>query len=215
MASLSHLKPHLASLSVDEHEDGLNPSGALMELIGALNSLSSNPRAFTPSPIIVRGTDNSGWVYNEQQDAQEFFQKLTGALEKEVSRFLDRRKQGMRKGLEGIVGAKEEGEKIWQHLDLDTVLGKEYRSPFEGLFAQRVGCLRCGYVEAISLQPFTSLSLSLPSSVNLLPLIPRILLTHHSGPAPSKNAWTSSPPSKKSNKSSATNVLFSPSTNNS
>lgn len=169
MASLCHLKPYLASLVMSEDEHELNPSGALMSLIAALNTLTPNPRASTPSAVIVHGTDSSGWVSNEQQDAQEFFQKLTGSLEKEVARFLDRRKRKSRMGLEGAVEC--DGNKmrsIWQLSELDSALGKEYRSPFEGLFAQRVGCLRCGYVEAISLQPFTSLSLSLPSSVSLL-----------------------------------------------
>src|SRR5437588_12299915 len=102
MASLSHLKPHLASLSLSELEDGLTPSGALISLITDLNTLTSGPRASTPSPIIVRGTDSSGWVYNEQQDAQEFFQKLTGSLEKDVSRFLNRRKERAARGLESV-----------------------------------------------------------------------------------------------------------------
>lgn len=173
MASLCHLKPHLASLVMSEDEHELNPSGALMSLIAALNTLTPNPRASTPSAVIVKGTDNSGWVRNEQQDAQEFFQKLTGALEKEVARFLDRRKRRTRMGLEGAVECAGDVKKggVWGLPELGAALGKEYRSPFEGLFAQRVGCLRCGYVEAISLQPFTSLSLSLPSSVSLLPAL--------------------------------------------
>lgn len=200
MASLYHLKPHLASLAED---DEMNPSAALMALITALNTLTPNPRASTPSPIIVRGTDTSGWVYNEQQDAQEFFQKLTGALEKEVSRFLDRRKRRARRGLEGVFTSTE--SKIWEHPELD-IPGKEYRSPFEGLFAQRVGCLQCGYVEAISLQPFTSLSLSLPSSVSPLPRPTTYPANDPSGPVPSRNVSTSSQQSNKSKKSTATNA---------
>ncbi|RPB09167.1 cysteine proteinase [Morchella conica CCBAS932] len=160
MASLSHLKPHLMSLSISEEEDYMNPSGALASLIATLNALSPSPRAFTPSPIIVRGTDNSGWIYNEQQDAQEYFQKLTGALEKEVSRFLERKKRSATRGLEAIAEIVR-GERVQDPESIAT-LEKEYRSPFEGLFAQRVGCLQCGYVESISLQRFTSLSLSLP-----------------------------------------------------
>ncbi|CUS10331.1 unnamed protein product [Tuber aestivum] len=165
MASLSHLKPYLASLSLSELEDGMTPSGALISLIADLNTLTSGPRASTPSPIIVRGTDNSGWVYNEQQDAQEFFQKLTGSLEKEVSRFLKRRKESIARGLESVRELEEvDGKKaLVSGADSDAAIAKDLRSPFEGLFAQRVGCLQCGYVEAISLQPFTSLSLSLPS----------------------------------------------------
>lgn len=167
MASLYHLKPYLASLVMSEDEHELNPSGALMSLIASLNTLTPNPRASTPSAVIVHGTDSLGWSRNEQQDAQEFFQKLTGSLEKEVARFLDRRKRKSRMGLEGAVEC-DVRRSVCQHPVLDSALGKGYRSPFEGLFAQRVGCLRCGYVEAISLQPFTSLSLSLPSSVSLL-----------------------------------------------
>ncbi|PWW78195.1 cysteine proteinase [Tuber magnatum] len=166
VASLSHLKPYLASLSLSELEDGMTPSRALISLIADLNTLASGPRASTPSPIIVRGTDNSGWVYNEQQDAQEYFQKLTGSLEKEVLRFLERRKEGTARGLESVRELEEvDGGKkaLVSGANSDATIAKDLRSPFEGLFAQRVGCLQCGYVEAISLQPFTSLSLSLPS----------------------------------------------------
>jgi len=178
MASLAHLKPYLASLSLSELENGMTPSGALISLITDLNTLTSGPRASTPSPIIVRGTDNSGWIYNEQQDAQEFFQKLTGSLEKEVMRFLSGRKEGAARGLESVRELEEvDGEKRALPLDAtsDATIANDLRSPFEGLFAQRVGCLQCGYVEAISLQPFTSLSLSLPSQVGIfVVLVPEL-----------------------------------------
>ncbi|KAG0129719.1 hypothetical protein HOY82DRAFT_650997 [Tuber indicum] len=159
MASLSHLKPHLASLSLSELEDGLTPSGALISLITDLNTLTSGPRASTPSPIIVRGTDNSGWVYNEQQDAQEFFQKLTGSLEKEVSRFLSRRKESAARGLESVrelegVGGEEKAPV--SGADSDVTVAKDLRSPFEGLFAQRLPHKWCCSLEEC-LSEFTAI----------------------------------------------------------
>ena len=183
-------------VSLSDLEDGLTPSGALMSLVIDLNRFTSEARASTPSPIIVRGTDNSGWVYNEQQDAQEFFQKLTGSLEKEVTRFLDRRKGSRVIGLEAVQELENGGgsDRTSSRSKIEAKIAKDFRSPFEGLFAQRVGCLRCGYVEAISLQPFTSLSLSLPSSVCVrsCPIV-RLLLTIilRSGAVRSRNVFPS------------------------
>jgi ubiquitin carboxyl-terminal hydrolase 1 len=156
MASLSHLKPHLQAMTPD---DVNTASGALSELLATLNELSRTPRVQTPAAVIVRGSEASGWTFNEQQDAQEFFQNLTGSLEKEVARVLDRRREAQVVGLEGLLQKEKDGEN--KTLPLRD---KALQSPFEGLLAQRVGCLKCGYVESISLQPFTTLSLSLPSS---------------------------------------------------
>ncbi|RPA93806.1 cysteine proteinase [Choiromyces venosus 120613-1] len=163
MASLSHLKPHLASLSLSELEDGMTPSGALISLITDLNTLTTGARASTPSPIIVRGTDNSGWIYNEQQDAQEFFQKLTGSLEKEVLRFLNRRKECAVRGLESVRELEkvdDEKKALFSDANLDATLAKDLRSPFEGLFAQRVGFCRCLYPLRLVFLSFPYLSLT-------------------------------------------------------
>ncbi|KAF8465308.1 hypothetical protein BDZ91DRAFT_681678, partial [Kalaharituber pfeilii] len=167
MASLRYLKSHLAILSSPEalNDEDLHPSAALVQLFETLNTVSRNHRSvYVPHLIRAVDTTNSGWMFNEQQDAQEFFQRLTAAVEKEVTRYWNRVKHVA--GLESasLLLSGEPDMKIVDGLLKDKLMPEELKNPFEGLSAQRVGCLRCGYVEAIRLQAFTTLSLSLPST---------------------------------------------------
>ncbi|KAI5853533.1 hypothetical protein BZA05DRAFT_318105, partial [Tricharina praecox] len=149
LASLEGLKSWL-----DAIEDGITAE-ALGDLVEELNTVSDRPKVETASALITQASGGTrGWMFNEQQDAQEFLQGLMGVLEKEVGAIEERRKQDTTVGLEGILGRKD------YMVAQDTSL----RSPFEGLLAQRVGCLKCGYVESISLQPFTTLSLPIPNA---------------------------------------------------
>ncbi|RPA74155.1 cysteine proteinase [Ascobolus immersus RN42] len=154
LASLDHLRPHLEILTekYEEEEGGefYSPSSMLHSLLEQLNAVSDTPRAIS-APSIVR----VGGRWNEQQDAQEFFQKLTGVVEKEALRRLGELREVP--GLE-VVAELDDKEVVRK-------VPKELENPFEGLLAQRVGCLRCGYVEAIRLQNFTSLSLPMSSTV--------------------------------------------------
>jgi ubiquitin carboxyl-terminal hydrolase 1 len=152
LASLDSLKPWLVSI-----EDG-TAAAALARLVADLNLIKDKPRAATADTLITQESGGTrGWMFNEQQDAQEFLQGLMGVLEKEVSREMDKRKKENTIGLEGILGGRKKNSTV-------SPLDANLRSPFEGLLAQRVGCLRCGYVESISLQPFTTLSLPIPST---------------------------------------------------
>ncbi|KAF8541453.1 hypothetical protein BDD12DRAFT_979648 [Trichophaea hybrida] len=150
LASLGSLKSWL-----DAIQDG-TAADALHHLVEELNAISDKPRVETASALITQASGGTrGWMFNEQQDAQEFLQGLMGVLEKEVAAVVEKKKGEKVVGLEGILGEKK----------VATVLEEaNLRSPFEGLLAQRVGCLDCGYVESISLQPFTTLSLPIPST---------------------------------------------------
>lgn len=76
--------------------------GAIGALASLLESLNRSRRTFYVPPVIRgSGPGGSGWMYNEQQDAQEFFQKLTGVVEREVGRFWVRRKPKVA-GLEAV-----------------------------------------------------------------------------------------------------------------
>ncbi|KAI5811130.1 hypothetical protein DFH27DRAFT_466441, partial [Peziza echinospora] len=180
MASLRYLEPHLALLSTPEAlaDEELHPSKSLVELFGALNmprKAHSSAAAYVPNIIRRVDASSSGWMYNEQQDAQEFFQRLTAAVEKEVARYWARKRPvaglesvgllfGDCGGGEGGDGEGEGGEKrrvamkrqqvqAEKKLIKAKLIPEELKNPFEGLSAQRVG-----------LQSFTSLSLSLPST---------------------------------------------------
>ncbi|KAI5816676.1 hypothetical protein BZA77DRAFT_224261, partial [Pyronema omphalodes] len=151
LASLESLKPWLASI-----EDGV-AAGALQDLVEELNEVTEKPRIKTASTAITQGSGGAkGWRFNEQQDAQEFLQGLMGVLEKEMAEVVKYNKEDNVIGLEGVLD--EKAPEVTVPEDSTT------RSPFEGLLAQRVGCLNCGYVEGITLQPFTTLTLPIPSS---------------------------------------------------
>lgn len=116
----------------------------------------------------------------QQQDAQEYFSKLIDGIEKEISR-IAKHKQ-IKSGLANL-GAlnikapylphKRKAEDItstnegfrarfskFDHLpgELASIL---LRNPLEGLLAQRVGCLQCGFVDGLSLIPFNCLTVPL------------------------------------------------------
>jgi ubiquitin carboxyl-terminal hydrolase 1 len=152
LASLGALKKWLG----DVEEPTAN---ALVSLVDMLNVVEDYKKAEIPSATItLAGGGARGWMYNEQQDAQEFLQGLMGVLEKEVSVSEEkRRRSSPTVGLSALLSSEKEAS--------STVPQPLRRSPFEGLLAQRVGCLRCGYVESISLQPFTTLSLPIPSTI--------------------------------------------------
>lgn len=196
MASLRSWRRHLDAVTCTQSEDGeprLVVVAALQGVMRALNTFGKP--LYVPEPL-SGGTERGAWIYNEQQDAQEFFQKMTAGVEREVGRLWEGMRMGRRglglgeavRGLsigedgvedkkgekeeEGSSEGKEEKERGRERVPRDAaehvrrwVKPEELQNPFQGSLAQRVGCLMCGYVEAIRLQSFTSLSLSLPSEV--------------------------------------------------
>ena len=156
LASLGSLRAWL-----DGIRDG-TAAGALQQLVDQLNQLSEKPRVQTASALITQASGGArGWMFNEQQDAQEFLQGLMGLLEKEVAAVVEKKKEEGLAGLEAILADRKQQPAAAGPVADGTA---PLRSPFEGLLAQRVGCLDCGYVESISLQPFTTLSLPIPST---------------------------------------------------
>ncbi|KAL8763680.1 MAG: hypothetical protein Q9184_000575 [Pyrenodesmia sp. 2 TL-2023] len=118
----------------------------------------------------------SSW---QQQDAQEYFSKLMDEVEKDMAH--DSRREVAHCGLAAIQDlspdatnplASETGmvnEEATMSSTAQSPLGQlpdelqmiVARNPLEGLLAQRVGCLKCGYVEGLSLIPFNCLTLPL------------------------------------------------------
>ncbi|KAI5804531.1 hypothetical protein EDC01DRAFT_594211, partial [Geopyxis carbonaria] len=156
LASLPRLAPYLRAIEEDD-ETECGTATELGYLLRKLNTITEQSKSESPPGVLTKFQRN-GW-YNEQQDAQEYMQGLMTSLEKEAEEAANRRKAEKTTGLEGVFAPptppgsdshKSEGE-------------EDLQSPFEGLYAQRVGCLQCGYVESISLQPFTTLSLPIPN----------------------------------------------------
>ncbi|KAL8730361.1 MAG: hypothetical protein Q9166_004126 [cf. Caloplaca sp. 2 TL-2023] len=118
----------------------------------------------------------SSW---QQQDAQEYFSKLMDEIETETTKSTTRNTNHA--GLAAVQIASSSRPEVppaeaSNTKDLQPPSTKETpalcqlpgevhsiiaRNPLEGLLAQRVGCLKCGYVEGLSLIPFNCLTLPL------------------------------------------------------
>ena len=133
---------------------------ALREIIAKLNDPENVGKTFwTPAEL----KSMSSW---QQQDAQEYFSKVSDELEKDTAKEL-KRKPGWA-GLEGlcpessdVVASKTAPNVSQLPEELKSLIA---RNPLEGLLAQRVGCQRCGYVEGLSLVPFNCLTVPLGRS---------------------------------------------------
>lgn len=169
LAALQSLPNHLSRIAPTKT---INTTATLGELLKRLNDPRNAGKMYwTPSEL----KSMSSW---QQQDAQEYFSKVLDEVEKESRTQIGAGMQDQ--GLAGLAGltsevANEESKdapessqdhpassdpKSVQNLP-DEVVTIIARNPLEGLLAQRVGCLRCGYVEGLSMIPFNCLTVSL------------------------------------------------------
>lgn len=154
----------------------------LRGIIDGLNEISTTGRTlWIPAEL----KSMSSW---QQQDAQEYFSKVVDQIDKELLKTVQGVIGG--DGLSEVAqligdqyGIKR-SEDAPDSILMDTKLGdaqassgisqRNYtrtkptmllsdlpKSPLEGLLAQRVGCLRCGYAEGLSFIPFNCLTVPL------------------------------------------------------
>ncbi|KAJ5653812.1 hypothetical protein N7490_000815 [Penicillium lividum] len=155
LASLKSL-PTFLERNVDSlgKKGSLSTHQALKGIIDDLNSASNyGHKLWIPSDL----KSMSSW---QQQDAQEYFSKLVDQIDIEVHR--SSRGQTRNMGLK-MVGREENIMKdICANTDYDENLEEiSFRNPLEGLLAQRVGCMKCGWAEGLSLIPFNCLTVPL------------------------------------------------------
>ncbi|CAG8972080.1 hypothetical protein HYALB_00004946 [Hymenoscyphus albidus] len=146
LASLDSLTGYLATFSMEKKfmEEAKKPetkmADALRELIATLNDPENDgKRIWTPSTL----KNMSSW---QQQDAQEYFSKVLDEIDKEIGGVA--KSGGVVQGLES------------ERCSVDSKDSK-FRNPMEGLLAQRVGCLKCGHSEGLSMVPFNCLTVPL------------------------------------------------------
>ncbi|CAI7574833.1 unnamed protein product [Penicillium bialowiezense] len=130
-------------------------------LIDNLNSASNHgTKLWVEGPL----KSMSSW---QQQDAQEYFHKVVHQIDLEAE--LASRGKITNVGLklagpeENIVqGSLYDGTRTEQTDPASSALYAPH-NPLEGLLAQRVGCMDCGYSEGLSLIPFNCLTVPLSS----------------------------------------------------
>ncbi|KAF7586036.1 hypothetical protein BBP40_009653 [Aspergillus hancockii] len=133
---------------------------ALKGIIEQLNSADSHgQRLWTPPDL----KSMSSW---QQQDAQEYFSKVIDQIDYEVQQATRKRTRNL--GLK-VAGPQENiiGAGLIQEKSSDTLIAtriaeiRSFGNPLEGLLAQRVGCMQCGWAEGLSLIPFNCLTVPL------------------------------------------------------
>jgi ubiquitin carboxyl-terminal hydrolase 1 len=160
LASLKSLSAFLGrNVDVLGEKSSFSTHQALKGIIDLLNSASNHGhKLWIPADL----KSMSSW---QQQDAQEYFSKLVDQVDIEI--------QQASRGETRNMGLKMAGheEKILKEVCLDTTSADEhvvstiekasFRNPLEGLLAQRVGCMKCGWTEGLSLIPFNCLTVPL------------------------------------------------------
>ncbi|KXJ93202.1 hypothetical protein Micbo1qcDRAFT_161159 [Microdochium bolleyi] len=162
LQGLSALKPLPMYLAAASGDVGVSSAGTLRDLLSQLTDRHNNGATlWTPKKLKSLDT----W---QQQDAQEYFSKLLDEIDKEVTKAT--RESHKPRGLESAATPDETATS--QHSDdsgyqsLSTLSRtsselKAPRNPLEGLVAQRVACVQCGYSEGLSMIPFNCLTLNL------------------------------------------------------
>lgn len=172
LASLPSLADFLSKTSGSE--DAKSTRKSLSGLISKLNDpLNAGKMLWTPAEL----KSMSSW---QQQDAQEYFSKLVDEVEKETLRMarskschnsfaeavnltLDGPGCKPRSKIRYIESFKPSSKSTGSRLEClpDELISILARNPLEGLLAQRVGCLQCGFVEGLTLIPFNCLTVPL------------------------------------------------------
>ena len=142
-------------------ESSFTTHKALRDILGRLNSPANSDRnLWTPAAL----KSMSSW---QQQDAQEYFSKILEQLDREVLQAS--RRQTTNLGLkvagpgEHIIGSSSSSANLKTSAQYRQAVEERssLRNPFEGLLAQRVGCMRCGWTEGLSLFQFNCITVPL------------------------------------------------------
>ncbi|KAK3945011.1 cysteine proteinase, partial [Diplogelasinospora grovesii] len=176
LAALKPVPEYLSSVLSMERSQGrpittaaptARTTDTLRDLIRDLNDVSNNGKTlWTPGVL----KNMSTW---QQQDAQEYFSKLLDEIDKEISKAA--RAVHKPSWFSEQDAISKDDAAASQHSDdsgyqsLSTThsktgaaeLGRTIRNPLEGMIAQRVACVACGYSEGLTMIPFNCITLNL------------------------------------------------------
>ena len=170
LSSLSTFHTFLTANLRDKEEHSMR--SALVEMMEALNDHNNAGKLFWLPPKLK---NMNSW---QQQDAQEYLSKVLDEVEKEAlsslstKRHIDGLVLPARKDTKLAIPPRSKEDSTKRPINLSPSpeskldhesfkLDDTARNPMEGLIAQRVGCLRCGYSDGLSMIPFTCLTLSI------------------------------------------------------
>lgn len=176
LASLPSFPGYLSACvrAIDMQGPTNDVAHTLRSLIADLNDATNNGRTiWTPSLLKSMST----WT---QQDAQEYYSKVLDDIDRSVAKAVKsmRRYSGLEADCikDDSATSEHSDDSGYQSLSStpDLAAKKTLRNPLEGLLAQRVACVQCGYSEGLSMIPFNCLTLSLGLDKNQHDLYERL-----------------------------------------
>ncbi|KAF2264746.1 cysteine proteinase [Lojkania enalia] len=179
LASLPSLREYLSKMTTEYRAlNSETTNGALFDMITKLNDPENHGQHFW-----IRGILKSMSTF-QQQDAQEYYSKMLDALDKEVQKASNTKRRSAAswllaakalKGLPRVAAAElvtkdalggqseEETRTNAGGNEMPPEQPQIISNPLDGLQAQRVGCINCGYTEGLSLIPFNCVTVPLGS----------------------------------------------------
>jgi ubiquitin carboxyl-terminal hydrolase 1 len=168
LASLPALRKYLSDTTGEFRSLGAeSTNGALFDMIRKLNDPENHGKNFW-----VSGKLRSMNTF-QQQDAQEYYSKILDALDKEVQGVTNIRRRSSASWLDVAMSLRNPAADAAGADADDATQGdvedansppkqpKAAPNPLDGLLAQRVGCINCGYSEGLQLIPFNCITVSL------------------------------------------------------
>lgn len=167
MSSLPHLHSYLEHVSHLATGVPLPVTRSLLKTIRVLTKPIYRRSSFRPTEIVTALSSNRRIISREQQDAQEFFQLVSSAMDTE-GQFIAKTELlggGLKDLLfhrstnvtSGVIGP--------ERATLTTKHDHALENPFTGLLANRLSCMKCGYTSAIRHFSFNNIQLSVPNKV--------------------------------------------------
>ncbi|KKA30484.1 hypothetical protein TD95_000657 [Thielaviopsis punctulata] len=158
LSSLTPLPEYLAGPEDAPDMPESSTTHSLLTLIADLNSSTNNGRTLW-TPAILKSMSS-----RIQQDAQEYFSKLLDEIDKELLRAVGGayKPQGLETKNQHDTEINDRAKVKAKVIDgAEIGAATSFRNPLEGLVAQRVSCVQCGYSEGLSMIPFICLTLNL------------------------------------------------------
>ncbi|KAI9481500.1 MAG: hypothetical protein EXX96DRAFT_566970 [Benjaminiella poitrasii] len=170
LSSLPHLHTYLKHMSYLSNGVPLPVTRSLLKTIRALTQPLYRRSSFRPINIVTALSSNRRIISREQQDAHEFFQLVSSAMDAEGQKISKTESLGgglksllKKSSLKSIIGSEWIGCSDPSSDDQHQQQQKALENPFTGLLANRLSCMQCGYTGAIRHFSFNNVQLNVPN----------------------------------------------------
>lgn len=175
LSSLPHLHNYLEHVSHIATGVPLPVTRSLLKTIRSLTKPLYRRSSFRPVDIVTALSSNRRIISREQQDAQEFFQLVSSAMDTEGQKIAKTKRLGG--GLKGLLNQatlkgvirpewvqKASSQSVNTQNKMAMMTANDHLdNPFTGLLANRLSCMQCGYTGAIRHFSFNNIQLNVPN----------------------------------------------------